>query len=71
MGKWVPGLHLQESDIGKRAELLLADCIKAKYDHRGSNMCEFVEGGSPDHRCPGCHFWSGSIHALEELLVND
>ena len=68
MGKWNPGQHLDETDAYKRAELLLADCIRAKYEHKESGLCKLIEGGSPDHQCCACHFWAGAIHALEEVV---
>jgi hypothetical protein len=69
MGKWNPGQHLEEREPGKRAELLLRDCIEAKNEHRASGYCQLLEGGSPDRNCCACHFWAGAIHALTEVLM--
>jgi len=68
MGKWQPGHHLDEKDAFNRAKLLLSDCIDAKHKHIHSGKCEVVDGGSPDSRCCACHYWQGSINALEEVL---
>jgi len=69
MGKWRVGQHLDQTDIYKRTELLLMDCIKAKYAHKESGLCQLEPGGSPNRNCTACHFWAGAIHALEEVLL--
>lgn len=40
---------------------LLEKVRQAKIDHKKSSQCE-------KPRCTACHFWSGSITALSELL---
>ena len=71
MGKWRPGQHLEVKDPRERATILLADCVRAKEDHKASGLCRQIEGGSPDRDCCTCHFWAGAIHALEEVLSTE
>ena len=70
MGKWAKGQHLNFTDARERAQVLLKDCIQAKHEHIHSGKCVMIEGGSPDHACCTCHFWAGSINALEEVLMD-
>ena len=68
MGKWAPNQRADITDIREKAKLLLSDARQAKKVHRESKQCERTAGGSPDRACCGCHFWAGSIAALEELI---
>ena len=41
---------------------LLEKALQAKKDHKHSNQCAHPKP------CTACHFWSGAISALAEIL---
>ena len=48
----------------EKATKMLEKAKRAKLAHIKSKQCERHTG----HPCGGCHFWSGTIAALSELL---
>ena len=55
--------HREGSDWALKAEELLRKSKAAKEKHR-SGYCEMKEGRT----CGACHFYSGAIEALSELI---
>lgn len=51
-----------QEDLEDKAEKMLKLLQKNKRKHKGGDQCQ-GKGG-----CTGCHFWSGAISALSELL---
>lgn len=44
-------------------ELKIVEYMAAKAAHKSSTQCERTIGG-----CTACHFWSGAISALSDLV---
>lgn len=42
----------------------LEEVRQAKKEHKNSDQCEWQNPGG----CTACHFWSGAISALSEIL---
>jgi hypothetical protein len=58
------GSDLKGRTILENAVIMLGRARKAKKAHRMSTQCCRESGRS----CSGCHYWSGAISALSELL---
>ena len=48
-------------DLTVKAKEMLKQIRENKKNHKGGSQCRGI-------KCNGCHFWSGSIAALSELL---
>lgn len=54
-------LIVQASETVTKAEEMLKKLQEDKKNHKDGDQCQGTN-------CTGCHFWSGSIAALSELL---